>query len=266
MSTWRKWKAIYNIYFQESMAYRANAMIWALTDTIPAAIMPLAWLSAYGGRSQIAGFDPKQMVTYYMMVLLFTNFITCHLMWEMAWEIKEGIWSTLLIRPVSVFEMYLVRNFSWRIVRTIVFVPMLIMLLLAYHNMFDFGHLYFGWELWASVILGHLVSFCFVFAMGLLALWFQETHSLFGLYYIPMLFLSGQMFPLSMLPKWAFILGALFPFRYTTAFPTEIAIGRTTGAAMYQGMLLQIAWIVISLLAAQVLWRRGIKQYTGVGM
>jgi ABC-2 type transport system permease protein len=272
----RKWTALYSIYFQESIAYRASMFIWTLTDAVPASIMPLVWLAAYatrvgqatgsGGAPTIAGFTPGQMVTYYMVMLLFSNFIVCHFMWDMAVEIKEGVWNVLLVRPVSIFETYLMRNLSWRVVRSLVFIPLFVGLVIAYGRLISGTTLYLGWELWVAVVLGHVLSFCFVFAMGLIALWVQEVHSIFGLYYIPMLFMSGQIVPPQVLPKWAYTVGLLFPFYYTTALPTEIAIGRVQPAAGHNAILVQILWIVICWLGAKVLWRAGIKQYTGVGM
>jgi ABC-2 type transport system permease protein len=272
----RKWSALYSIYFQESIVYRATMFIWTLTDAVPAGIMPLVWIAAYSARighapsaagaPTIAGYSTDQMVTYYMVMLLLSNFIVCHFMWDMAFEIKEGVWNVYLVRPISIFEMYMARNLSWRVVRSIVFIPLFVFLLWAYHNLIAGVTFYWGWELWVAIALGHVLSFAFVFMMGLIALWVQEARSIFGLYYIPMLFLSGQIVPLAVLPKWAFNLGAIFPFYYTTAMPTELAVGRLAPAASHTGILMQLAWIAICLVAARVLWKFGIRQYTGVGM
>jgi len=51
----RKVWAVFSIYFQDSLAYRGQAVIWILTDVVPALVMPLVWLSAYNGRSAIGG-------------------------------------------------------------------------------------------------------------------------------------------------------------------------------------------------------------------
>jgi hypothetical protein len=83
--------ALLKIYIADSLAYRASTFIWMLTDVVHCLVMPLVWLSAYGGRDAIAGYNPGEMVTYYVMIAFTTNFIVSHLMWDLAWEIKEGV-------------------------------------------------------------------------------------------------------------------------------------------------------------------------------
>jgi len=126
--------------------------------------------------------------------------------------------------------------------------------------------IHLGWEFWVSLILGHLVSFTFVMMMSMLALFTQEVTSIFELYYIPMLFLSGQLFPVSILPEWGAKLAKLFPFYFTTGAPTEILIGRIHGATVTQALGMQVFWIVFSYGISRMLWRTGLKHYSGVGM
>lgn len=264
--TLRKWWAVGSITFQDGLAYRASAYIWILTDAIPAFIMPLVWLSAYNGRADISGFNPSQMVMYYLTIVVITNFITAHQMWDIATEIKEGLFQVYLVRPFSFFQHQMVRNFAWRILRTTLFLPMGALLALFFKEYINTSQLYFGWEVWVTIFLAHLLSFFITFALGLVALWVQEVYSIFGLYYIPMLFLSGQLTPLSVLPGWASTIANFLPFRYTTALPAELIVGRLRPEQAHLLILVQIVWIVIAYFIGQALWRRGLKQYNGVGL
>ena len=116
-----------------------------------------------------------------------------HIMWELAMEIKEGQFSTMLLRPMSFYQLNFFRNLSWRVIRPILFAPFFVLLLFAYRGFLTHAEIHLGWEFWASVAMGHLVSFTFVMMMAMLALFTQEVSSIFELYYIPMLFLSGQL-------------------------------------------------------------------------
>ncbi|MGL1465783.1 hypothetical protein ACSTI9_00195, partial [Vibrio parahaemolyticus] len=73
-------------------------------------------------------------------------------------------------------------------------------LLILYRPLLVGAHFYIGWEFWVSLILGHFVSFTFVIAFAMIALYVQEAQAIFELYYVPMLFLSGQLFPIAVLP------------------------------------------------------------------
>lgn len=266
VATLHKWRAIFGIYFQDGIAYRASGIIWILTDLVTAVTMPLVWASANKSGGAIQGFTTSNFVLYYLCLLLLGSFVTCHIMWEIAMEIKEGQFSTALLRPISFYQVSFFRNLSWRIIRTCLFFPFFLLLLWGYRGYLGGAHVFLGWEFWVAVLLGHLVSFTTVMMMAMIALFTQEAMSIFELYYVPMLFLSGQLFPIAVLPHWAQLLGKLFPFYYTTGAPTEILIGRVSGVAAWQTIGAQIAWVLIAYSISRILWAKGLKHYSGVGM
>lgn len=261
----RKWWAVFAIYFQDGIAYRASGLIWITTDLVTAVTMPLVWASAAKG-GYIQGFSASDFVVYYLAMLLIASFVTSHIMWELATEIREGQFSTFLVRPIGFIEFTFFRNLSWRLLRPVLFLPFFVLLLWAYRGFLGEVQLNLGWEFWASLILGHLVSYFFVVAMSMLALFVQEASSIFELYYFPMLFLSGQVFPVALLPDWARHLAKVFPFYFTSGAPTEILVGRVEASAVPSILIAQVGWIVGSAVAARILWARGLRCYTGVGM
>ncbi|MCS7208815.1 MAG: ABC-2 family transporter protein [Fimbriimonadales bacterium] len=258
--------ALLKIYIADSLAYRASAFIWMLTDVVHCLVMPLVWLSAYGGREAIAGYNPGEMVTYYVMIAFTTNFIVSHIMWEVAWEIKEGYLSQWLLRPVPMVWRLVAQNLSWRALRMVLFAPVAVLALWYYGRFTTLSPIDLGGAFWLSVLLGHLVSFFTAYALAALAFWLQETQSVFSLYYAPMLLLSGWVAPIALMPSWLQVVAIVFPFRYTTAVPVEIAIGKLQGEAMWTEISLQALWVVVGIGAAHLLWRKGLRQYTGVGM
>ena len=264
-ATLRKWKAVFSIYFQDGIAYRASGLIWVTTDVATAVTMPLVWAAA-SKSGPIGGFSSSDFILYYLCMLFLGSFIMSHIMWELAMEIKEGQFSTMLLRPMSFYQLNFFRNLSWRVIRPVLFAPFFFGLLFAYRGYLTHVDIHLGWDFWLSVVLGHCVSFSFVMMMSMLALFTQEVSSLFELYYIPMLFLSGQLFPIAMLPAWASHLAKLFPFYFMTGGPTEILIGRVQGDAAIHILVTQVVWIAICYVISKVLWSKGLKHYTGVGM
>jgi ABC-2 type transport system permease protein len=261
----RKWRAVFAIFFQEGLAYRASGLIWVMTDLVTAVTMPLVWAAA-SRTGPIAGFSTSDFVLYYLCMLMLGSFVTSHMMWDIATEIKEGQFSAQIIRPISFYQYTFFRNLSWRIIRSGIFAPIFIGLLFMYRGHLEHATVHLGWQTWVSIVLGHLVSFNFIMMMAMFALLVTEVYSIFELYYIPMLFLSGQLFPVSILPAWAKSLAMLFPFYFTTGAPTEILIGRVSGDAVYQVMAGQLIWVAVCYAGAKLLWRTGMKYYTGVGM
>ena len=265
MSRLRKWRAMFSVFLQDGLAYRAQGLIWIMTDVSLAVTMPLVWISATKGGS-IQGFAAGDFVSYYLGVLLINQFVQSHFMWDVATEIKEGVFSAQIVRPVNWLEFMLVRNFTWRCIRLSLFLPWFLLFVFIYRNYLGGAELYLGWQFWASVALGHMVSVMTVLSMSLIALFVQEAWSIFEIYYLPMLFLSGQLFPVALYPPWARNLADWLPFHYTVGSPTEILVSRTPVAQMGHVLLAQAAWVLVMSLAFRFMWRFGLKHYTGVGM
>lgn len=261
----RKARAVFSVYLQDGLAYRASGLIWITTELATAITMPLLWARAESNGS-IGGYTTSDFVLYYLCTLLLQGFITSHILWEISLEVKEGLFSAHLLRPYSYFKFSFLRNLPWRLIRPALFLPFFLILLVAYRPMLGDARVYLGWEVWIAVFLGHVLSFTFVLMMGMIALYTQEASAIFELYYIPMLFLSGALFPIALLPDWAQTAARSLPFYFTTGAPTELLVGRLPASQAPQVLLGQVAWIALSYMGFRLLWRSGLKRYTGVGL
>jgi ABC-2 type transport system permease protein len=260
----RQFLALAGITMQEVIVYKAQAYIWLFTDVLTALVMPFVWLSA--GGNEFGGYPISQLILYYVVLVMVSSFVTSHFMWEIGTEIREGIFSTHLLRPVSYAKFAIARNLGYRLVRTVLVLPFLVLLIAVLSRHVNYGDLYLGWGAWACLIMGHLVSVMFVLAMSMIALFTEEAETIFELYYFPMIFLSGQIVPVSLFPDWVQSIAQVLPFYYTTAAPTEVLVGRHDSSATVSILIGQAAWIGISYVAYLFLQRAGRKHYAGVGM
>ena len=80
-----------------------------------------------------------------------------------------------------------------------------------------------------------------------------------------LLFLSGRMAPLALFPASVQAIAAVSPFRWMMAFPVEVLLGKLAPQDVVNGLLAQMAWVALSLVAMSAVWRVGIKRYTAVG-
>lgn len=266
---WRKWRALVGMFVQDGLAYKANLVIWIMTDVVTAVTMPLIWLASYNGRAQIHGFAPSQMVTYYLVMLSLTGLIESHIMWDMAADVKSGKFNIYLIRPLSYLMYMYASNLGWRIMRTLLAVPIFALVAFAFRHYLPglgAGHYHMGPVFWLSVVLGHWVSFAITYAFGLLALWLYETRSLFNFYYLPLIIFSGQLAPLALLPRGLQDFVRWTPFPYTLAFPTSVFLGKVGCVQIEIGLAGQVVWIVLGLLLAAWLWRGGLRRFTAFGI
>ena len=262
--TLRKCLAIYRVYSLECLIYPAQMFIWILTDGFMTITMPVVMAATTHGS--IAGYSVSETTTYYLAMLCVTSFVTSHFQWEISFEIKEGLFTAHMMRPLDYLTFMFWRNVAWRGFRVGLSLLLCMVLAFFYKAYLSSPHLYMGWEFWVTVILGHVLSLFFVCAFAMLALFLTDASAIFELYYFPMLFLSGQVFPIQALPEWARNIGLAFPFYCTTGLPTEILVGKFDLSKAPMWIVIQLVWIAVSYVAFQVLFRKGRKHFTGVGM
>lgn len=262
----RKTSALVSIYIQETLAYRAGAFIWTLADGQMALILPAVWIAAMGsGTEEIGGRNASEMVTYYLWATLLSQFVVCHLMWDIAFEIREGVFSVYLLRPMRVVWAQLARNVGWRVVKVLLFMPILAAFALIYHRYLSGLAAHVGIAFWSSLILAHFLSFFVAWTISLVSLWTTEFVSVFRLYYFPEMFLSGRLVPIETMPSWIQTMADYSPFQYTVAFPVSVLMGQMEAGAIAQGVILQCAWIAVFVFVSGALFRAGVRQYTGFG-
>jgi ABC-2 type transport system permease protein len=85
------------------------------------------------------------------------------------------------------------------------------------------------------------------------------------IYFVALLFLSGQMAPISLLPHPIQVAASILPFRWMISFPVELLLGRLSPLEAARGFAAQGVWILLSLTALRTIWRLGVRVYSAVG-
>jgi ABC-2 type transport system permease protein len=116
-----------------------------------------------------------------------------------------------------------------------------------------------------SLLLAFLIGFFFEASIGMIGFWFLEVSSFLYVVNTLSYFVSGQMFPLDLLPPfWASVLKAL-PFQYMAYFPTTVILGRVHGTDLWTGLAAEFVWAVVFVALACGLYRLGLRRYSAYG-
>ena len=116
-----------------------------------------------------------------------------------------------------------------------------------------------------STVLTALLQFFMSYAMAMLAFWVLEVSTFIFILYAFEYLASGHLFPLDILPHGLEQVLFFTPFPYQLYFPVSIYMGKTTGADLAGGLLVQGLWVIAAYCVARFAWRRGIKHYSAVG-
>jgi ABC-2 type transport system permease protein len=264
----KKYLHVQNIGIQNQLVYRVNFLFRACFGLLPLIATISLWRTVYGGKEgdSIGSYTLAQMISYYLVVTLVDMFTAVNEDdWQIAADIRDGNISQFLLKPIDYLRYRLCLFLAGRaIYTTVALVPVAIFILVQREYFVAPDWNTFGWFT-LSVLMTALLQFFMSYAMALLAFWVLEVSTfifiLFAFEYIA----GGHMFPLDILPPAILKVLSFTPFPYQMYFPVSIYVGKSTGAALYQGLVIQFLWVVAAYLFARFMWARGIRKYSAVG-
>ncbi len=266
----KKYWHVIGIGIQNNLTYRFNFLARAVFGLVPLLALLYLWRKIYAGKGAdavIGTYTLAQMTSYYLVTTLVDALTAVNEDdWQIATDIKDGNISQFLLKPIDYLSFRLCLFLSGRVTYLAVAAVPLAVFILCQHQ-------YFVWPadgttfafFLLSIVLTALLQFFMSYTMALLAFWVLEVSTfifiLFAFEYIA----SGHLFPLDILPHGLQQVLFLTPFPYQLYFPVSIYMGKTTGAALLQGLLIQCFWVAAAYALARFAWRRGIKHYSAVG-
>jgi ABC-2 type transport system permease protein len=268
LSALDKYRHAFLVGLQSNLVYRVNFALRGFFSLFHLAAIFILWSAAYMGQPTLGGFTLNQTLTYFVTLFVLQFFISAfNEDYQISEDIRMGLINQFLLKPINYFGYRFSIFIAARLVSgTLVLIPLAVAMPVIY------GSLSFPAEPWriavglAAMALSAIIQFSIAYCFGLLTFWFLEIQ---GFVILSMAFetlLGGQMFPLDLLPVWAYKLASFLPFYYQMYFPAAIFTGRLSDPqAIAQGFALQIGWVAVLLIFNQWLWARGLRRHTAVG-
>jgi ABC-2 type transport system permease protein len=264
----RKYWHVVNVGMQNLLVYRVNFLFRALFGLLPLTATISLWRAIFAGHEgEVAGYTLAQMVSYYLVVTLVDMLTAVNEDdWQIAADIREGHISQFLLKPIDYLRYRLCLFGAGRLIYTSVALVPVALFILAQRDYFILpaDAATFGWFA-VSVILTALLQFLISYTLALLAFWVLEVSTFIFIVFAFEYIAGGHLFPLDILPPALAQALAFTPFPYQLYFPVSIYVGRTTGPALYQGLLTQLGWVVAAYFLARFIWGRGLRKYSAVG-
>jgi ABC-2 type transport system permease protein len=265
----RKYLNIFRVSLIERMAYRGDFLLGTVLRFFPVVTTILLWQAVFEGtsRKEVAGFNEREMISYLLLIHISRMFSSMPgLAGGIARDVREGTLKKYLIQPLDMIGYLLAYRAAHKVAYiTTSFLPYAALFFLC-RGFFDGlpGPATFAGYV-AALLLGFLIGFLFDTALGMVGFWFLDVSSLLWVVTTLNYFISGQMFPLDLLPPfWVALLKAL-PFQYLAYFPAVVFLGKVEGPELARQLLIEAAWVVVLLVLARLLYARGLRRYSAYG-
>ncbi len=253
------------------LEYRFNFFTDAVIQpTIVGLIEVTIWSAILSstGQSTLNGFTRGSYLAYALWAAFFAR-IGANWMYEfrMVEEIESGSVNSILSRPISFFEFYLGQFLGYKVLTSLTsfIVPITITLSLPGLAISDSTilsrlPLAFALQL-LYLVLVHIVSF----SVASIAFFLNRTYGFTVAKNIILSMLTGELFPLDLVPAPFKQIFLWSPFANSVYVPVGYLTGRLGIDAVERGLLSLGIGIIISGFIASLLWSAGCRRYSGTG-
>ena len=260
---------VFKLTWLERLAYRVNFFMEILSGVMSSLILIFLWMAIYrsAGRGEIGGYSLEEMVTYLLGGGVINSFIlTTAENPETSQSIQNGSLSNLLVKPISPYWIWFVRDLSMKSFY-------LVLGFLGYAVVFFFfrqylmpiasaAHLVY---LVLSVVLAALLQFLLFEFLSLLAFWMENTYGIRFVMRVVMEVAGGAIIPLSFFPGVLQQIFLALPFPFLIYLPMRIYLGKIPMEGIPWELAKEALWIAGLVGLNLVVWKRGIRQYVAMG-
>lgn len=263
-----KLRAITRVFimkWSEVLQYRGDLVLWTFAIAITPLVSLAVWYAV--ATSTQSAQDPRDILTYYILVMLLGIATASWQGFELIQEILSGAIVRYLIRPLSMFWIRIAGTIVTKILQLSVPVLTFCGVLLIFPHwfssaLFKVEHLLLFIP---SLLLAITISFIMDMTIGTMAFWLEDAQELQSYRFLLMQVASGILVPFAVMPPAARdVLGSL-PFRYIISAPAEIILGQAEGTAALALLAYQALWVVVLALLLAFVWKRGLKIYAAPG-
>jgi ABC-2 type transport system permease protein len=254
--------------FLKFLAFRLRYYTGVISYTIFVAGNYYLYSALYASRGPeadaavIGGLTLPEMITYVGLAWIGRSFYFNNIDRTLSGQVEQGQIAMQLIKPYHVQTVMMFEALGEAGFRLLMFtLPIVLLIVPLFGVQAPPDPALYGWTL-LSFALAFVINSQVNFLVGCLAFYLKNINGVIRAKMITIDFLSGVMIPFSFFPLWTQKLVTFFPFQGISYIPVTIYLGKRSGPALAEALLLQAAWGLGLFLAGRWLWNRAVRQVT----
>ena len=246
--------------YAHMLEYRAEIALWALSG-----VLPFVMLSVWSGSEARLGLglDGVALDRYFLSAFLVRQFSVVWVVYAFEEDALLGRLSPYLLQPLHPLWRYVAAHLGEQLTR-LPFVTLIAAVFFAVQpRAFWIPSLGALLLAWLATWLAFAIAFLFQSLIAACCFWSEKASALERLQFIPFVFLSGLLAPLTAFPPGVRALAQWTPFPYLIDFPARVLAGQSVD--LIAGFGAQLTWVALLLPLVLLLWRAGVRRYSGMG-
>lgn len=257
----RKYLTVFAIDWQGQFIYRLNFVLWRFRNVLRVLMTYYLWTSIFSTQTAVFGYTREQIIAYLLLALLVSSIVlSCPSNDNVGGEVSNGTLNNFLVKPIGYLRYWFTRDLSSKLLNIIFAVGEIALLFIIFRP-----SLYVSPNPISLLLLISAIIIYFLLSKLAISIVFWAPEQTWGLMFIILVLveiLTGMLFPLDVLPNWAFSALQFTPFPYLIYFPLISAIGRPV---TFRILIQSVVWVVILYYLVKKVWARGLKTYSAYG-
>ena len=256
-----KFSTLFKTQYANMLEYRAEIALWAISGVIPFFMLNI-WTN--NGLNDSINISNIMLSRYFLSAFFVRQFSVVWVVFTFEEDALLGKVSPYLIQPLHPFTRYFAQHIAEQITRF----PFALIIA-------SFFFIFNPQSLWIpsfltiiitiiSTFFSFLIQFLMQSIIASFCFWTEKASSIEKLLFIPTLFLSGLLAPVSSFPYYIKSWIYLTPFPYLIDLPASILSGNQS--KIIEGIFIQLLWIILFFLIIKKVWKSGTKKFTAMGL
>ncbi len=267
---WKVYRPFAANELKRNLAYKGAFYLFMLCSLFGTFINYYLWMAIYGSAdgASLGGFTKNEMIVYVFMSYVTSSTVMISIARDLGREVVKGDVAMNLIKPIDYRMSMISRAFGTMI----------------YHFLMPCVFVWIAMEVVRVTVFGevmtpviqmalYLVSMCFSFLIyvlfdfcfGMIAFF---TTYIFGLQMAKqalLLFLTGQLIPLSFFPEAVQRVFDFLPFSSMVYTPVMLYLGKYGTSEICFVLARQLVWIVLLYVLGSLIWKKVTKRLVVLG-
>lgn len=263
----RKYLRVFTAHVEDALVYRVRLFVFLLVDLGWLLVLPFIWLHIYGTEPTLAGYDRREIVSYFFYIPLVNSLIVYFTYFTMQREIKDGYITNYLTKPIQYLVYVSCGETGYRLWQTITVLPLMA---IAYIFLKDYivlpqvaGNIL---VLLTIIPLSVMLNILCATIIGMIGFWTIQAEWITHFWWMITTFANGYIAPIAFYPHWASTFLSYTPFPLLVQVPIEAIMGRLTPIDVGWWSIVGLSWIIILIPLNAIVWRRGVRRLDAVGI
>jgi len=260
---------VFKAEIRKILAYRVDFWVQYLFNILAhIGVAYYLWKSVFSanGVTTMQGYSFHGLMLYHLLVPLLGRIIFGSELGAIGREIYDGSLTRYLIYPVNYFLYKIMQYLASSVVYSFQMIIAFSLFLLIFGKPDDITLNSMVLLVVPTLFMAAMLNFAITTTIELFAFWADNVWSLLVIIRFAVGLLGGGLIPIAFFPETAQLILNKLPFVYLTAFPADLMMGKMSLVFWGEGMLVLSMWTAIFFAIALAIWKRGIRQYSGVGI